>query len=164
MSVPDLQGPDRPGTGAGRGALEGKGPQTRPQRRLDGRLEEVAKAVGGGYCRLQTPLRPALGVRETVAGHWLGAQEGGGGLPHFQCVPGRRLDRQVDQRSCGCSLCPWVCGDGIREVQRHRKELGPGPCRALLVETVCGDQCVVRGGTSDPHPKGPHNTTQSGGA
>ena len=26
------------------------------QRRLHGRLEEVAKAVGGGYCRLQMPL------------------------------------------------------------------------------------------------------------
>ena len=25
--------------------------------------EEVAKAVGGGYCRLQMPLRPALAVR-----------------------------------------------------------------------------------------------------
>ena len=32
----------------GRDALEGKG----PQRRLDRRLEEVAKAVGCGYCRL----------------------------------------------------------------------------------------------------------------
>ena len=36
-----------------RGALEGKRPQRRPQRRLGRRLEEVAKAVGGGYCRLQ---------------------------------------------------------------------------------------------------------------
>ena len=31
----------------GRGALEGNGPQRRPQRQLDRRLEEVAKAVGG---------------------------------------------------------------------------------------------------------------------
>ena len=52
-----------------------------PQRRLDGRLEEVAEAVGGGYCRLQMPLRPALGVREAAAGHRLGALEGGGGVP-----------------------------------------------------------------------------------
>ena len=44
-------------------APEGKGPQRRPQRRLGRRLEEVAKAVGGGYCRLQMPLRLALGVR-----------------------------------------------------------------------------------------------------
>ena len=49
------------------------------QRRLDRRLEEVAKAVGGGYCRLQAPLTRALGVRETVAGHALGALERGGG-------------------------------------------------------------------------------------
>ena len=38
-----------------------------------GRLEKVAKAAGGGYCRLQLPLQLALGVRETVAGHRLGA-------------------------------------------------------------------------------------------
>ena len=63
----------------GRGALEG--PQRRPQRRLGRRLEEVAKAVGGGYCRLQTPVRLALGVRGTVAGHRLGALERGGGVP-----------------------------------------------------------------------------------
>ena len=39
--------------------------------------------VGGGYCRLQMPLKLALGVRETVAGHRLGALEGegGGGVP-----------------------------------------------------------------------------------
>ena len=29
----------------------------------------------GGYCRLQLPSRPALGVRETVTGHRLGALE-----------------------------------------------------------------------------------------
>ena len=65
----------------GRDAVEGKGPQRRPQQRLDRRLEEVAEAVGGGYCRLQTPLSLALGVRGTVAGHRLGALVGGGGVP-----------------------------------------------------------------------------------
>ena len=54
-------------------ALEEKG----PQRRLGRRLEEVAKAVGGGYCRLQMPLRLALGVRGTVAGHRLGTLDDG---------------------------------------------------------------------------------------
>ena len=39
----------------------------------------VAQAVGGGYCRLQMPLRPALAVRWSVAGHRLGALEGEGG-------------------------------------------------------------------------------------
>ena len=48
------------------------------QRRLDRRLEEVAKAVGGGYCRLQMPLRLAPAVRGTGAGHRPGALEGGG--------------------------------------------------------------------------------------
>ena len=67
--------------GVGRDAFEGKGPQRRPQKRLDRRLEEVAEAVGGGYCRLQMPLRLALGIRETVAGKRLGALEGGGGGP-----------------------------------------------------------------------------------
>ena len=65
--------------GGGRVALEGKGTQRQPQKRLGRRLEAVAKAVGGGYCRLQMPLKPALGVRETVAGHRLGALAGGGG-------------------------------------------------------------------------------------
>ena len=64
-----------------RDALEGKGPQRRPQKRLDRRLEGVAKAVGGGYCRLQMPLKLALGVGETAAGRRLGALEGGGVLP-----------------------------------------------------------------------------------
>ena len=45
-------------------------------------MEEVAKAVGGGYCRLQMPLKPALAVRDTGAGRRLGALLGaGGGTP-----------------------------------------------------------------------------------
>ena len=70
-----------------RDAFEGKGPQRRPLRRLDRRLEEVAKAVGGGYCRLQLPLKLAIAVRGTVAGRWLGAleAEGGGGVPAPPC-------------------------------------------------------------------------------
>ena len=63
-----------------RDALEGGGPQRRPQRRSGRRLEGVANAVGGGYCRLQMPLKPAFGVKETVSGHMLGALEGGGGF------------------------------------------------------------------------------------
>ena len=63
----------------GTDALEGKAPQRWPQKRLGRRLEEVAEAVGGGYCRLQMPLSLELGVRGTVAGRRLGALEGGGG-------------------------------------------------------------------------------------
>ena len=61
-----------------RDVVEGKGPQRRPQKRLDRRLGEVAQAVRCGYYRLQMPLRLTLGVRGTVTGHRLGALEGGG--------------------------------------------------------------------------------------
>ena len=39
------------------------------------------KRLGGGYCRLQMPLRLDFGVRETVAGHRLGALYGTDTLP-----------------------------------------------------------------------------------
>ena len=60
-----------------RDASEGKG----PRRRLGG-WRRLPKQFGGGYCRLQMPLRLA------VAWHRLGAPEGGGGgLPPFQRIP-----------------------------------------------------------------------------
>ena len=66
----------------GRGALEGGGgAQRRSQRQLDRRLEGVAKAVGGGYCRLQMPSSLALAFRGTLAGRRLGALEGRGEVP-----------------------------------------------------------------------------------
>ena len=64
-----------------RDALEEKG----PQRRLDRRLEEVAKAVGGSYCRLQMP---AGSWRSW--GQWLGvgwAPQRGGCLPPLPIHP-----------------------------------------------------------------------------
>ena len=48
------------GGGGGAGASEGQGPQRQPQRRLNKRLVEVIKAVGGSYCRLQLPLKRCL--------------------------------------------------------------------------------------------------------
>ena len=69
----------REGGGGGRDAAEGKGPQRRPQQPLDGRLP---KRLGVVSCRLQVPLRLALGVTGTAAGHRLGAwapSTGGGG-------------------------------------------------------------------------------------
>ena len=75
-----------PGEGGGcRDALEGEGPQRCPQQRLGRPLEEVVKAVGGIYWRLQLPLKLALGVREIVAGHMLGTLEGRGPV---QCILG----------------------------------------------------------------------------
>ena len=91
----------RGGGGGGRDALEGKAPQRRPQRRLGRRLEEVAKAVGGGYCRLQMPLRLALGVRGTVAGHRLDALEGGLPSPPPNALVG----------ASGC--CPGFQGETV---------------------------------------------------
>ena len=50
---------------------------------MDRRLEDVAKAVGGGSSQLPMPLKLALAVREAVAGQRLGALAGGGGT---RCV------------------------------------------------------------------------------
>ena len=44
------------------------------------------EAVGGGYCRLQMPLRLALGSGGTVAEHRLGALGEGGCLSPFQGI------------------------------------------------------------------------------
>ena len=69
----------------GQGSIRREGTSDAPQRQLDRRLEEVAKAIGGGYCRLQMPLTLALGVRDTVAGHKLGGLKGGGGGAGGEC-------------------------------------------------------------------------------
>ena len=49
----------------GRAALEERRPLMGSQKRFGRRLEEVAKAVGGGCCRLQ---KLALAVRQTASG------------------------------------------------------------------------------------------------
>ena len=67
MLLGPADGPDgSDGWAPARDALEG--PQKLPQKRLDRRLEEVAKAVAGSCCRLQMPLKLALGVRGTEMG------------------------------------------------------------------------------------------------
>ena len=52
-----------------------------------GRLVSVTNAIETG-----------TGVRGTVAGHWLGGLEGGGGVPPFQCNPGRDPDPRAGAR------------------------------------------------------------------
>ena len=49
----------------------------------------VAKAVGGGYCRIQMPLKPALGVRRQWLGLGWAPWRAGGGvyLPPFPMHP-----------------------------------------------------------------------------
>ena len=119
---------------AGRDALEGKGPQGPPQERLGRRLEEVAKAVGGGYCRLQMPWRLALGVGGTVAGHRLGALEGGGeGVPSS---PSNAPRAHIAAARVGCQLASheevsWVSARApLDHVRRFR--------RAAQAPVVCG--------------------------
>ena len=68
-------------------------------KRLDKRLEEVAKPVAGGNCRLQTPSKPALAVRGTVPGHRPGVLEGRRPPPPFQCIL-----NQHPQRVCRAPL------------------------------------------------------------
>ena len=94
---------------APRDALEGKAPQRRPQRRLGRRLEGVAEAVGGGYCRLQLSLRRALGVRGTVAGHRLCAPDWVGGtppLPMHPLPPPLFLTPRPTATRCPATQCP----------------------------------------------------------
>ena len=108
---------------SGRDVVEGKGPPRRPQKRLGRRLEEVAEAVGGGYCRLQMPLKLALGVRETVAGHRLGALEGGAShAPPTPCalaVLGRLLSKGAKGNRvlwAGLQTSSTALGTGVRTI------------------------------------------------
>ena len=116
-----------------RDALEGKGPQRWPWRRWDRRLEGVAKAVDGGYCRLRIPLKPALGISGTVAGRRLGALEGGGvppPLPMHRCPPpppssrGRVGVQKVHQRSMP-TLCDLHRAPACKSCKGHT---GVGHC------------------------------------
>ena len=110
-------------------------------RQAVGQAEEVAEAVGGGYCRLQMPLKLALAVRETVAGRRLGALEGGGGglggtpplLPVHPCPS------------------PLVCNCSNNALESDRTasafiktvagaESGHMPLRRLAVEKLCSGQ------------------------
>ena len=70
----------------------------RTEQRFEGRLEEVAKAVGGGHCRLQMPLRLALGVRGGGGGQWLGiggALWRGGTPPCFQYIADAKRKKEI---------------------------------------------------------------------
>ena len=59
-----------------RDALEGKGPQRRPQKRLDRRLEEVAKAIGGRVLSVTNAIEAGTCHRRHSGWDWLGALEG----------------------------------------------------------------------------------------
>ena len=98
-----------------RDASAGKG----PQRRLDRRLEDVAKAVEGGYYRLQMPLKLALAVRGTVAGHRRPGGGGGWGAtcpPPLQCIP-------APSTLASCPRFLVSCQGGSRAPVRHGRLL-----------------------------------------
>ena len=80
--------------GRGRGAGGGGQGVFRRDRTSEAAPEAVRSAVGGGskavrggFCQLQMPLKLAVAVRETVAGHRLGALKGGGVPPPFPMHP-----------------------------------------------------------------------------
>ena len=135
-----------------RGGGGGHGPQGWPQRRLGRRLEEVAKAVGGGYCRLQMPFTQALAVRETVAGHRLGAVEGawvGGKAGLCFAVqkrgetpppPEENFPARDQQLQCLLPLAPPV-----------QRCANPLPMRQPLGHAV--SSCVFRGDPPEPTRK-----------
>ena len=120
-------------------ALEEKGTQRRPRRPLDRRLEEVAKAVGGGYCRLQMPLSLALAVRGTAAGHRLGALEGGGVYPPPSNASLRTPEVGRGYEGVGphehrahTSISFFSCREALHNALWQRgggaERDGPGPC------------------------------------
>ena len=113
-----------------RDALERKGPRRRPQQRLGRRLEEVAEAVGGSYCRLQMPFKLALAVRGTVAEHRLGALEGG-----------------VWHKASGSGCLPLAAPIGLLPL--HVLTLC-GPERVFVVSTEPLDDLSWRGGGTPP--------------
>ena len=113
-----------------RDALEGKAPQRRPEERLDRRLEEVDKAVGGGYCRLQMPLKLALAIQMAVAGHRLGAVDVGGRgdllpLPMHSCPP--PPDPGVEQPPCRIApvLLTFVVPPDNNNTHKHQRTPSP---------------------------------------
>ena len=112
---------------------KGKGFRGCPRSGWDRRLEEVAKAVGGGYCRLQMPLRPALAVGETVGGRGLCAlEEGGGDTPPPSsnaslglCPPPRPPQPRVCTEACATAPCARTTSHAL-----------PGGLRLRAVEFV----------------------------
>ena len=111
----------------GRDALEGRGPQRWPYKRVDRRLEEVAKAVGGGYCRLQMPLKLALGVRDSG---WAEAGRPGGGagtsLPSNASLATGVCVRHRDMEPCpidACTECVCLVGPTTTRVSSTKRTL-----------------------------------------
>ena len=123
------------GRGGGGQGMHQKGRDHRggPQRRLNRRLEEVAKAVGGGYCRLQMLLRLAFAVRETANSASLPPMV----KPSMSHGSVLRITRQRSRHAAGAHACARA------RVQRTLPP--PGGGSAAIVRhirsdwTRCGD-------------------------
>ena len=119
-------------------------------------VEGVVKAVGGGYCRLQMPLRLALGVRGAVAGLRVGALEGGGGATPpapFQRIPwgGGIVERATFRLATfgatkACQVLPRCCDVRRRVSGGHVQRSWHAP------------SCMPMAGSI---PKPPGNTTKT---
>ena len=158
------------------GSIGREGTSEAAPKRLGRRLEEVAKAVGGGYCRLQMPLRLALGVRGTVAGRRLGALEGGGvPSPPFQCIPAPAphpphnrdivITRACHGRRGKGGVCPPLPPPKKKILLRTSygtRRTNPGPPEK---GSGRGSPIPTSATTAAPesHPKGLHSKAQSSG-
>ena len=141
-------------------------------------MEEVAEAVGGGYCLLQMPLKLAFAVRETVAGHGLGPEEGGATSPSSNAHPWVRppctctskgpehpvpptVGAQAQLRAPARACCPCGGGGGgSRSFVPTPPALGPRSVQELQCLThavTCIRQSLelvllTAKGQVDPHP------------
>ena len=86
--------------------------------------------VGSGYCRLQMPFRLALAVREIVAGHRLGAREGGGG----------------GSPPCNATCPPPLCKHNA-PCQHNTKCCFRNFWRCLVLPPARGDTALAKGKT-----------------
>ena len=120
------------GGGEGAGSCIGrKGTSEAAQKRFDRWWKEVAKAVGGGYCRLQMPLKPALAITGTVAGRSLGALQGGGGYlpPSNAALPGGAGVKERGSSTTGWKGRPSICASW-GGLLMHSGRLEGGPARS----------------------------------
>ena len=121
--------------GPGSDALQGKGPRRPPHRRLERRLEEVDKAVGGGCCRLQMPFKLAGDSGWASAG-----RPGGGGRegapPPLPMHPWGQVSPLALPCGCQSTALHWshVGTSGLNPVGGHN---GDSPALQVYALPLC---------------------------
>ena len=108
------------------------------------RMEEVAKAVGGCYCRLQMPLSLALAVKETLGIGWA-PWRGGGACKSTKRSTHARLGMHMQQ----CSAVPLSTHSVHHELLcmyrlSHLTMLFPSISRVLSATTSTLNETVHR--------------------